>query len=75
MTRDDVRAKFIIELDQGELAVRLIEASLEVSRPPGKSVSQCLAGVPDVEFRQFLRMADAAIAWFAECSNKGTRPS
>jgi hypothetical protein len=75
MTRDDRSVKFIIELDQKELAVRLLEAAGQMKRPPGKSVQECLDDAPPEIRDQIFRMSQAAMIWFGECCDKMERPS
>ncbi len=75
LTRDDHRAKWIIELDPKELAVRLLEAAGQMTRPPGKSVQECLDDAPEDMRDQLFRMSKAAIIWFGECCDKMERPS
>lgn len=75
MTHDKKQAKFIIELDEAELAVRLLEAAGVMKRPPNRSAAECLDDAPEDMRNQFRRMAQAAIIWFGKCTNKGIRPS
>ena len=79
------RAKsFIAEIDQSELAVRLIERGCKMKRPAGLSGAAAWADVeksaaegaiPEYIVRDFEAMAIIAIEYFGECIERGQRPA
>lgn len=77
-------ADFVAEIDQAELAVRLIERGCHMKRQPGTSgqeawgqiVAAAQAGrVPTYIVEDFFAMAEIAINYLGECVAKGQRPS
>jgi hypothetical protein len=74
----DVKAKttaLVAEIDQEELAVRMIEAMMGIPRPVGLTATQTL-GVGDPETAAMaLRASETAIRYITECINAGRRPS
>jgi hypothetical protein len=66
--------KFVAEISEGELAIRMAEAAMGIKRPPGKSVDECLASFPADWGDAFLRAARAAMGYWGECIDKANRP-
>jgi hypothetical protein len=66
---------FIAAIDPAELAVRIIEASGGVKRPPGKTAKQALDDLPDEDRTAALNAARAAAEYLTECVNAGQRPA
>lgn len=67
---------FVAEIDQAELAVRLIERGCHMKRPVGLTGAAAWAQfeqavtagqVPEYIVRDFMAMAGIAIAYFGEC--------
>jgi hypothetical protein len=69
------RAKYIIEIDEKELAIRMAEAAIEIKRPIGKSVQQCLDSFPADWGEAFLRAAKAAMNYWSECIDDASQRS
>jgi hypothetical protein len=67
--------KFIAEISEGELAVRMAEAAIGIKRPPGKNVDECLASFPADWGEAFLRAARAAMNYWGECIDTAKRPT
>ena len=67
--------KFIAEIDEAEMAVRIAEAMLKMKRPPGLSAQAALASMPDGEEENFARAARAAMLYLQECVDNGTEVS
>lgn len=79
-----IAAAFVAEIDQAELAVRLIERGCHMKRPPRTSGQEAWdqfeaaaadGSVPAYIVEDFFAMAGIAIAYFGECVAKGQRPS
>jgi hypothetical protein len=76
------KTAFIAELDEAELALRLMECGCAMRRPSGSTrpVRELLDEAAEAwpsgagQF-PFGRMARLAIEYFQECINKGQRPS
>lgn len=74
---------FVAEIDRDELFVRIAEIGIGIKRPksmkPHEAASELLAptGNPHTEkvIRDFYRMAEAALEYFAECIRAGRAPS
>lgn len=56
----------IAEFDEAELACRLLEAAGGMTRPDGLSAIQALAVLEEKQKAMAMRMAKAAMAYFAE---------
>ena len=73
-------ASFVVEIDEAELAVRLMEIAIGLdragdNRSPREILRQSERSWPsDLPF-PFRRMARLAIAYMAECAAKGQQPS
>lgn len=76
--------RFIAEIDQAELAIRLIERGCHMRRPMGLSghdawkqfeKSAAAGEVPEYIIRDFEAMAHIAIAYFSECIEKLQKPN
>ena len=65
MTR--VKAKYLAEINEGELAIRMAEAAIGIRRPPGKTIQECLDSFPADWGEAFSRAANAAMNYWAEC--------
>lgn len=61
------KAKYIAEISEGELAIRMAEAAIGIKRPPGKTVQECLDSFPADWGDAFGRAAKAAMNYWAEC--------
>lgn len=79
MTPDQAKSKaktlFFGEVNEGELAVRMCEAALEIKRPPGMSLAESLDAMPADWGPAFLRAAKAAMTYWQECLQKASQPS
>lgn len=62
-----VGKKHIAAIDPAELAVRIVEASARIKRPPGKSARECLDSLPLEDRDDVLRAANAAMDYWREC--------
>ncbi len=60
-------AQFIAAIDPAELACRILEASAQIKRPPGKSAAACLADLPEQDCADLMRGATAAMEYWREC--------
>jgi hypothetical protein len=69
------KAKYVAEIDEEELAVRLAEAALGIKRPPGKSLGECLDSLPADWGDAFHRAARAAMTYWAQCIDAANRPT
>lgn len=67
--------KFVAEINEGELAVRMAEAAIGIKRPPGKSFEECLESFPADWGDAFHRAARAAMEYWGECIEAGRKPS
>lgn len=70
--------RFVAEIDETELAARVMEAAIDLSRPPGMSAAQALSDAERTApgmAASFRHIAQAAIAYFAECVSNGRQPS
>lgn len=61
------KTKYIAEISEGELAIRMAEAAIGIKRPAGKNVQECLDSFPADWGDAFGRAAKAAMAYWAEC--------
>ncbi len=72
---------FIAEIDEAELAVRLMEVAIGYHRPPGETMTpreilaRAMAQMGPDEAFQFDKMARRAIEYFAERIKEGSVPS
>jgi len=66
-TLGKAKAKYIAEISEGELAIRMAEAAIGIRRPSGKSVQECLDSFPADWGEGFLRAAKAAMNYWIEC--------
>jgi hypothetical protein len=64
--------KFIAEISEAEMAVRIAEAILGLKRPPGKSAAEAMDAMPEGARDDFLRAARAAILYVRESIEQGT---
>lgn len=62
--------KLIVEVNEAELACRLLEAWMGLSRPLGLSAEEALSVDPTAE-NDTRRMARAALGYFLECVASG----
>lgn len=72
------RTLTLIEIPRDELACRIAEASMGLSRPLGFSVAQAFAQMDLVDPGQsarWRRAADRAVAYVHECIAAGVQPS
>jgi hypothetical protein len=60
-------AKYIAPIDEGELAIRMAEAAMEITRPPDMTVAECLDSFPADWGEAFRRAARAAMRYWQEC--------
>ncbi len=77
--------RFVAEIDEAELTLRLMEIGIGAKRQPGRSARQILADMRTHSFSRdplaqkvfddFGQMARASIAYFGECINNGKVPS
>ena len=68
-------AKFIAQIDEAELAVRIGEALMGLTRPEGATAEQTLDGT-DADIRAMFRAAArAAMEYWGECIRAAARPS
>ena len=72
---DKAKRKYVAEINEGELAVRMAEAAIGMKRPPGKSLEECLASFPADWGEAFLRASRAAMNYWGECIDAANRPS
>lgn len=66
--------KLIGQVDEAELAVRLIEAHGGITRPKGKSANALLNEMPSEISATALHQARTAILYMAECFKNAVRP-
>lgn len=69
------KAVFVAEIDEEELACRILENFLNIRRPPGVTAKQLLEGAHDTTYDGARRAARAALEYYAECIKKGVKPS
>ncbi len=69
------KAKYVAEISEGELAIRMAEAAIGIKRPPGKSTQECLDSFPADWGEAFLRASKAAMKYWAECIDAAKAPS
>lgn len=72
---EKTNAKWIAEISEGELAIRMAEAAIGMKRPAGKSVQECLDSFPADWGEAFGRAAKAAMNYWAECVKDANRQS
>ncbi len=56
-----------VQVNQIELACRIMETCVGIKRPPGKTASEAMRDVPTEHRITFVKAADAAIAYLMEC--------
>jgi len=70
--------RFVAEIDETELAARVMEAAIGLIRPPGISAAKAMADAarsqPETA-ASFRKIARVAIAYFGECVTNGRQPS
>lgn len=59
--------KLLAEVDPCELAIRIIEASSQLRRPPGKTPRELLAQLSADDRETTMRGAEAALIYMSEC--------
>lgn len=69
------KARYVAQIDERELAVRMAEAAIGIKRPAGKSLDECLASFPADWGEAFHRAARAAMGYWKECIDAANRPS
>ena len=74
MTRRN-KAIFIAEIDEAELACRILEGFLFLKRPPGKTAQQCLEGANQETKQGARNAARKALGYLDECIKSGVKPS
>ena len=70
--------RFVAEIDEIELAARVMETAIGLSRPPGASAAKVMADAEKAHpetAASFRRIARVAIAYFGECVTNGRQPS
>lgn len=70
-----VGTRAIAEIDPAELAVRIVESSSNLKRPPGKTARECLGDLPAKDREDVMRAANAAMEYWRECIQKMQRAS
>jgi hypothetical protein len=55
-----------IELDQAEIAIRIVEAISEAERPEGKTARECLDDLSDESRRNLFQASKAVAEYFFE---------
>lgn len=66
-------AKYIAAIDEGELAIRMAEAALNMRRPPGMTTAEVLAAFPADWGQAFHDAARAAMIYWSECIDGANR--
>lgn len=69
------KAKYVAEISEGELAIRMAEAAIGIKRPPGKSTQECLDSFPADWGEAFFRAARAAMTYWGECIDSAKKPT
>lgn len=69
------RMALAVELDEAELACRILEAQVEARRPKGMAAKEALAGQPAGLRGDVMRAARAAILYLHEQINAGSSVS
>jgi hypothetical protein len=59
--------KMVAAIDPVELAVRIVEASAKMKRPPGKTARECLNDLPAQDRDDVMRAATAVMEYWCEC--------
>jgi hypothetical protein len=67
------KSKYIAPIDERELAVRMMEAAIQIRRSPGKSAEDLLKDAPADWGPAFQRAARAAMAYWSECIEAANR--
>ena len=67
------KTTLVVEMDQQQLAVRLLEAGCQISRPAGASAADALDNIDGDVREMALRMALAAMQYLTECVNAQSR--
>lgn len=75
ISRNMKPSKYLAEIDEGELAIRMAEAALRIKRAPGKNTEETLASFPADWGQAFLDSARAAMEYWKECLEKAKTPS
>lgn len=70
---EKVKAKYISPIDEGELAIRMVEAALRIKRPPGETAAEVLDSFPADWGEAFHRAARAAMLYWQECIEAANR--
>ena len=65
--------KYVVEIDEGELAIRMAEAAIRIKRPPGKTTAEVLDAFPADWGEAFRRAARAAMAYWKELIDEANR--
>ena len=70
---------FVAQIDEAELAVRLMEVAIGLRRPPTETrppemiLHEAKASLPQEDAFQFDKMARRAIEYFRECVEQGQK--
>lgn len=67
------RPALIVEMDQEELACRMLEGMYGCKRPPGSTARQALATMPAQDREALMRGAMVAMTYLRECTQRGAR--
>ena len=59
--------KMIAVIDPVELAIRIVESSAKVRRPPGKTARECLDELAAQDREYVMRAAHAVMEYWHEC--------
>ena len=70
-----IKASFVAEISEAELACRLREAAERTERPSGLTAEQALDDIEWPERDAWRRAARAAMAYWQECIKKGRQTS
>lgn len=72
---DEAKRKFVAQIDEGELAIRMAEAAIGMKRPPGMTQAEVLDAFPTDWGEAFHRAARAAMVYWKECLDAARVPS
>ncbi len=75
MTPEKIKAKYVTPIDPIELAIRMLEAAMQVRRPQDVSAATAFFGMDKQDQDAWLRAANAAMNYWGECINDMQRPS
>lgn len=67
------RATLIVEMDQMELACRILEAFMERKRPAGATAAQALGFLDADDRAATMAAALSAMEYLKECASKGCK--